>query len=91
MTECNTSTNRILQILEKNRLIAAPLAGGVTTPPFRKIMRRFFDGLIYTEMVSVEGIKRKMDRTLSYLSVTETDEPSEFSFSAVSRSHTQRL
>ncbi|PLX70117.1 MAG: tRNA-dihydrouridine synthase [Denitrovibrio sp.] len=74
MTECNTSTNKILKILETNKLIAAPLAG-VTTPPFRKIMRRFFNGLIYTEMVSVEGIKRKMDRTLSYLSVTETDQP----------------
>jgi len=64
MTECNKSTNKILQILDKNKLIAAPLAG-VTTPPFRKILRNFFDGLIYTEMVSVEGVKRKMDRTLS--------------------------
>jgi nifR3 family TIM-barrel protein len=74
MTECNTSTNKILEALEKNRLIAAPLAG-VTTPPFRKILRRFFDGLIYTEMVSVEGVKRKTDRTLSYLNITETDHP----------------
>jgi len=74
MTECNKSTNKILQILDKNKLIAAPLAG-VTTPPFRKILRNFFDGLIYTEMVSVEGVKRKMDRTLSYLSITEVDHP----------------
>jgi len=74
MTECSTSTNKILQVLQKNKLVAAPLAG-VTTPPFRKIMRRFFDGLIYTEMVSVEGIRRKADRTLSYLSITERDHP----------------
>lgn len=74
MTECSTSTNKILQILDKNRLIAAPLAG-VTNPPFRRLMRKFFDGLIYTEMVSVEGIKRKTDRTLSYLSITEADHP----------------
>lgn len=74
MTECRKSTNRITEILKKNSLIAAPLAG-VTTPPFRKILRRFFDGLIYTEMVSVEGISRKTDRTLSYLSITETDHP----------------
>lgn len=74
MTECSTSTNKILQILEKNRLIAAPLAG-VTNPPFRRLMRKYFDGLIYTEMVSVEGIRRKADRTLSYLSITEADHP----------------
>jgi nifR3 family TIM-barrel protein len=74
MTECRTSTNKILQTLEKNRLVAAPLAG-VTTPPFRKILRRFFDGLIYTEMVSVEGIKRKTDRTFSYLSINDNDHP----------------
>lgn len=74
MTECRTSTNKISALIEKNRLIAAPLAG-VTTPPFRKILRKFFDGLIYTEMVSVEGVKRKADRTLSYLSVNESDHP----------------
>lgn len=74
MTECSKSTNKILEILDINRLIAAPLAG-VTTPPFRKILRKYFNGLIYTEMVSVEGVRRKADRTLSYLSVTESDQP----------------
>ncbi|ADD68578.1 dihydrouridine synthase DuS [Denitrovibrio acetiphilus DSM 12809] len=74
MTECSKSTNRILRILNKNKLIAAPLAG-VTTPPFRKLLRKYFDGLIYTEMVSVEGVRRKADRTLSYLSITESDQP----------------
>lgn len=74
MTECSRSTNKITEILNNNKLIAAPLAG-VTTPPFRKILRRFFDGLIYTEMVSVEGVRRKADRTLSYLSIKETDHP----------------
>jgi len=74
MTECSTSTNKILKLLEKNKMVAAPLAG-VTTPPFRQILRQFFDGLVYTEMVSIEGIKRKADRTLSYLSLAESDHP----------------
>ncbi|PLX66320.1 MAG: tRNA-dihydrouridine synthase [Denitrovibrio sp.] len=74
MTECSTSTNKILKILEKNKFVAAPLAG-VTNPPFRRLMRKFFNGLIYTEMVSVEGIRRKADRTLSYLSITDEDHP----------------
>jgi nifR3 family TIM-barrel protein len=74
MTECSKSTNKILQMLDKNRLVAAPLAG-VTTPPFRKILRDFFDGLIFTEMVSVEGIRRKADRTLGYLCIDKKDHP----------------
>jgi len=61
-------------MLDKNKLVAAPLAG-VTTPPFRKILRDFFDGLIFTEMVSVEGIRRKADRTLGYLSIDKADHP----------------
>ncbi|MGA1847356.1 tRNA dihydrouridine synthase [Deferribacter abyssi] len=55
-------------------MVAAPLAG-ITTLPFRRILRKFFDGIIFTEMVSVEGIKRKVKKTLNYIEITENDHP----------------
>lgn len=74
MTKILTSQNKIAELLSKNDLVAAPLAG-ITSPPFRKILRKYFDGIIYTEMVSVEGIKRRMDKTLAYLDISDTDRP----------------
>jgi len=55
-------------------MIGAPLAG-VTTPAFRRMVRRFFDGLIYTEMVSVEGLRRHVNKTIEYLQITDSDKP----------------
>lgn len=55
-------------------MIGAPLAG-VTTPAFRKMVRRFFDGLIYTEMVSVEGLRRHVNKTIEYLQISDVDTP----------------
>lgn len=57
-----------------NNLVAAPLAG-VTNIPFRKIVRRFFDGLIYSEMISTEGVARGVKKTLKLSDVTEVDPP----------------
>ncbi|WP_246798743.1 tRNA dihydrouridine synthase [Deferribacter autotrophicus] len=55
-------------------MVAAPLAG-ITTIPFRRIVRKFFDGVIFTEMVSVEGLKRKVENTLKYAKILENDHP----------------
>lgn len=38
-------------------------------------MRRFFDGLVYSEMISVEGLLRKNPQTMVYLERNEKDSP----------------
>lgn len=52
--------------LLKNDLVAAPLAG-ISHMPFRRILRKYFNGIIYSEMVSAEGIMRKNPDSLEYL------------------------
>ncbi|WP_022850436.1 tRNA dihydrouridine synthase [Limisalsivibrio acetivorans] len=74
MTLNPRSDNTILRLLDNNRLIAAPLAG-ITTPPFRKMLRDFHDGIIYTEMISVEGLIRMGAKTLEYLRLNDADHP----------------
>lgn len=73
-THSLTATDFFPTILQQNDLVAAPLAS-VTNPPFRKILRYFFNGLIFTEMVSVEGIRRRIPKTLRYLTLSEEDHP----------------
>ena len=58
----------------KNDLLAAPLAG-ITNIPFRRIVRKFFDGPIYSEMISTEGVARMVKKTIKLSDVTETDHP----------------
>ncbi|TCK61059.1 tRNA dihydrouridine synthase [Seleniivibrio woodruffii] len=74
MTECSTSTNNYLELLKTRPMIGAPLAG-VSTPAFRRIVRLFFDGLLFTEMVSVEGLIRKGSGTMVFLRTNENDMP----------------
>jgi nifR3 family TIM-barrel protein len=73
-THLLTDIDFFKQILNKNDLVAAPMAG-ITNPPFRKLVRKFFDGIMYSEMISVEGLKRKIPKTLKYLQITDTDSP----------------
>jgi len=61
-------------ILAKNDLVAAPMAG-ITNIPFRKIIRKYFDGLIFTEMVSTEGVSRNIDKSLKLAKITDSDKP----------------
>ena len=61
-------------LLKKEPLVAAPMAG-ITNRSFRKILRKFTNGLIYTEMVSVEGLKRQIDKTVDYIKLTSKDNP----------------
>lgn len=60
--------------LAKNDLIAAPMAG-ISTPQFRKVVRRYHDGLMYSEMISVEGLLRKNERTMFLLAMNDNDAP----------------
>ncbi len=52
--------------LNKSDLVAAPMAG-ISIPPFRKVLRKFFDGLVYSEMISVEGLSRLGKESVEYL------------------------
>jgi nifR3 family TIM-barrel protein len=57
-----------------NDLVAAPMAG-ISTPPFRKLLRRYFSGLAYTEMMSVEGVSRDNPQSTKYMDVMDGDSP----------------
>jgi len=51
---------------KKTDLVAAPLAG-ISNLPFRRILRKFSTGIIYSEMISAEGIARLNQDSLEYL------------------------
>lgn len=74
MTLNRTSADILTETLAKNHFAAAPMAG-VTTPPFRLALREWFGGLIYTEMVSVEGLIRAGKKTLAFIDLNEHDNP----------------
>jgi tRNA-dihydrouridine synthase B len=61
-------------ILIDNPFVQAPMAG-VTDAAFRTIARRFHSGLLYTEMISAEGLCRANWKTLKYTEVTEEHQP----------------
>jgi tRNA-dihydrouridine synthase B len=56
------------------RLFMAPMAG-VTTVPFRRSVRRWGAGLVFTEMISAYGVHYENRRTLDYLACGEADHP----------------
>ncbi len=56
------------------RLFMAPMAG-VTTPSFRRSVRRWGAGLAFTEMISACGLHHANQRTHAYLSCNEDDHP----------------
>lgn len=60
--------------LLKDDLVAAPLAG-YSFLPFRRILRKYFKGLIYSEMISVEGLARRNNETIEYLDRLESESP----------------
>ncbi|MDR0453638.1 MAG: tRNA-dihydrouridine synthase family protein [Deferribacteraceae bacterium] len=60
--------------LAENDLLAAPMAG-VTSAPFRLFLREFFSGIAYTEMVSVEGVRRSNPHSMEYLDIMNGDRP----------------
>jgi len=55
-------------------LCLAPMAG-YTRSPFRAICRRFHCGLVFTELVTAEGIVRRQPRTMHYLESLPEERP----------------
>ena len=58
----------------QKRLFMAPMAG-ITTPAFRRSVRRFGAGLVFTEMISSAGILYGNRRTLEYLECGADEHP----------------
>jgi tRNA-dihydrouridine synthase B len=58
----------------KNRLIMAPMAG-ITNLPFRLILKPMGAALVFTEMVSAEGLVRGKKKTLDYLKSNPDEKP----------------
>ena len=58
----------------KNRIILAPMAG-ITNMAFRKIIKSFGAGLVYSEMVSDKAIVYGNKKTLDMLQVDESEHP----------------
>lgn len=56
------------------RLLMAPLAG-LTKSPFRRLVRRWGAGLVFTEMIASQGIAHGNRRTLEYLRCGEDEHP----------------
>jgi tRNA-dihydrouridine synthase B len=58
----------------KHGLVLAPLAG-ISDPVFRTICISCGAEMVFTEMVSAEGVRRRMKRTLSYLDFGREEHP----------------
>ena len=56
------------------RLFMAPMAG-ITTPAFRRSVRRWGAGLVFTEMISAYGVHYDNRRTLDYFVHGEDEHP----------------
>jgi len=55
-------------------VLLAPMAG-YTTLPFRDICRKLGSGLSFTEMVPVEGVRRRLPQTMIYLDSSPEERP----------------
>jgi tRNA-dihydrouridine synthase B len=56
------------------KVLAAPLAG-VSAPPFRALAVEFGAALVYTEMISSEGVIRCQKKTLDMVKFSEAERP----------------
>ncbi len=64
----------IREILKKNPLVLAPMAG-ITDFPFRMICKELGAGLVFSEMVSVEALIREHKRTCGMLRTDPAERP----------------
>lgn len=65
---------KIREIEIKNPVIMAPMAG-ITNMAFRKIVKEFGAGLVYSEMVSDKAICYGNQKTIEMLQVDEGEHP----------------
>ena len=64
----------IASLTFKNNVFFAPMSGYCNIV-FRKIMKQFNPGLLYTDMISVAGLSRKHKKTLSLLRTNDKEHP----------------
>lgn len=64
----------IREILKKNPLVLAPMAG-VTDKTFREIVKKYNCGLVYTEMVSTKGLIYGGEKTAELIDITKCQHP----------------
>lgn len=64
----------MITVLPDNRILAAPLAG-VSDTVYRTWARRFSAGMVFTEMISAEGLRRGDRKTLSMLAFGRSERP----------------
>ncbi|MDD4183811.1 MAG: tRNA dihydrouridine synthase DusB [Candidatus Izemoplasmatales bacterium] len=57
-----------------NQIVVAPMAG-VTDPSYRRILKEFGAGLLYTEMISDKGILYKNEKTLEMIDTKTEEKP----------------
>lgn len=57
-----------------NKIVIAPLAG-YTNSAYRRIMKSFGAGLVYTEMISAKGLIYENDKTWEYTRFLEEERP----------------
>ncbi|HEY6010922.1 MAG TPA: tRNA dihydrouridine synthase DusB [Nitrospirota bacterium] len=67
----------ISEILKRNPLVLAPMAG-ITDFPFRMICKELGAGLVFSEMVSVEALVREHKRTHGMLHTDPAERPVAF-------------
>jgi tRNA-dihydrouridine synthase B len=63
-----------LESLELGRIFLAPLSG-VADSPFRRICKRFGADVVYSEMVSSEGLSRGRPKSTAFLRFHEDERP----------------
>ena len=64
----------IKEILTKNPIVAAPLAG-ISNAAYRSLCLQFHAGLVYTEMVSAEAMHYRNPRTFSMTKISAEEHP----------------
>ena len=65
---------KISHLQLENPIILAPMAG-ITDLPYRRVMKRFGAGMVFTEMVSANGLIRAGRRTRELLRSTPDERP----------------
>ena len=67
-------TLKIAHLSLDSPFLLAPMAG-FTDYAFRRICRRLGAGMVFTEMASVEGLRRRSPKTLHYLEAGKEEKP----------------
>lgn len=61
-------------LINENHMFGAPMAG-VTDSVFRNMVRKFHDGVLFSEMVSVDGLSRGVKKSIRYVFTKKEEAP----------------